>query len=175
MGRFGYNTGTFIVVIPGQGAEPQPLDPLFFISFDQRIDPAKLLENITVNADGRKVEIKLATEDEIAEDETISNLVEIAQESRYLVFRTYEPLPADAGINVTIEAGAPSAEGPLLTTEAQSYSFYTYAPLKLIDHRCGWSDRCRPLMPLTIEFNNPIDAESFSEGMLKISPELPGA
>ncbi|TFG65907.1 MAG: hypothetical protein E4H32_01000, partial [Nitrospirales bacterium] len=155
--------------------EPQPLDTLFFISFDQRIDPAKMLEYITVNADSHKVDIKLATEDEIVEDETVSNLVENAQENRYLVFRTNEPLPADASINVTVEAGAPSAEGPLLTTEAQSYSFYTYAPLKLTDHYCGWSDQCRPLMPLMIEFNNPIDVESFKEGMLEISPELPGA
>jgi len=155
--------------------EPQPLESLFFISFDQRIDPAKVLENITVNADSRKVDIKLATEDEIADDETVSNLVENAQESRYLVFRTYESLPADAEIYVTVEAGAPSAEGPLLTTEAQSYSFYTYAPLKLTDHRCGWGDQCRPLMPLTIEFNNPIDEEGFTEGMLEISPELLGA
>ena len=62
-----------------------------------------------------------------------------------------------------------------MTTEAQSFSFYTYAPLKLVDHHCGWGDQCRPLMPLTIEFNNPIDAETFNEGLLEISPELPGA
>ena len=155
--------------------EPQPLEPLFFISFDQRIDPAMMLENTTVKADGHRVGIKLATEDEITEDEIVSNFVENAQESRYLVFQTSEPLPADAGIDVTVEAGAPSAEGPLLSTEAQSYSFYTYAPLKLIHHQCGWSDECRPLMPLMIEFNNPIDAESFEESMLDISPELPGA
>ncbi len=154
--------------------DPQPLDPLFFISFDQRIDPAKMLEKITVNADNQKVTIKLATENEIADDETVSNLVENTQDSRYLVFRAVDLLPADAKIVVTVEKGAPSAEGPLLTTEEQSYSFYTYAPLKLTDHHCGWGDECRPLMPLTIEFNNPIDTESFTEGMLEISPELPG-
>jgi len=155
--------------------DPQPLEPLFFISFDQRINPVSVLEHITVNANGHEVSIQLATKDQIAEDERISHLVENARESRYVVFRTYEPLPADADITVTVEAGAPSAEGPLLTTEAQSYSFYTYAPLKITDHYCGWSDTCRPLMPLTIEFNNPIDAEIFNEGMLEIFPEIPGA
>jgi hypothetical protein len=137
---FGFNTPAPKMQRYHPWGEPQPLEPLFFISFDQRIDPAKMLENITVNADSRKVDIKLATEDEIAEDETISNLVENAQESRYLVFRTYEPLPADAEIYVTVGG-----------------------------------DQCRPLMPLMIEFNNPIDAESFNEGMLEISPELLGA
>ena len=32
--------------------EPQPLDPLFFISFDQRIDPGAVLETIKVEAEG---------------------------------------------------------------------------------------------------------------------------
>ena len=159
---FGFNTPALKMQQYHPWGEPQPLEPLFFISFDQRIDPAKVLEHITVKADGRNVDIKLATKDEMAEDETISNLMENAQENRYLVFRTYKPLPADAEIDVTVEVGAPSAEGPLLTTEAQSYSFYTYAPLKLTDHRCGWSDQCRPLMPLVIEFNNPIDEETFN-------------
>ena len=155
--------------------EPQPLDPLFFISFDQRIDPDRVLRKITVKADGKKVDIQLATKIEIVEDETVKNLVQNARESRYLVFRASKPLPADAEIVVTVEAGAPSAEGPLVTAEAQSFTFFTYAQLKLVDHHCGWDDQCRPLMPLVIEFNNPIDAESFDEGLLEITPELPGA
>lgn len=155
--------------------DPQPLEPIFFISFDQRIDPEAVLAHLTVTADGQKVDVKLASEDEIAEDEHVSNYVENAQEGRWLVFRAYEPLPADAEIYVTLEAGTPSAEGPLLTTSSQSYYFQTYAPLKLIDSRCGWYDECRPLMPFTLEFNNPIDQDVFDEGMLEISPELLGA
>ncbi|MBT7325179.1 MAG: hypothetical protein HN855_08480, partial [Anaerolineae bacterium] len=154
---------------------PQPLEPLSFISFNQRIDAASVLEYIAVNVDGRRVDIKLATETEISKDETISSMVENAQEGKYLVFRAYESFPADTQINIFIEAGAPSAEGPLLTTEEQSYTFFTYAPLKLVDHHCDWSDDCRPLMPLTIEFNNPIDAEDFDELLLEISPEIVGA
>jgi len=173
--RFTFNTPAPKVQQYFPWGDPQPLEPLFFISFDQRIDPAKVLENITVTADGKKVGIKTATETEIKEDGHVSNFVKHAQESRYVVFQATAPLPSDAQINVTVEAGTPSAEGPLVTPEAQSYSFYTYAPLKLIDHHCGWGDQCRPLMPLAIEFNNPIDAESFDEGMLEFTLELPGA
>ena len=172
---FTFNTPAPKMLQYHPSGEPQPLDPLFFISFDQRIDPARVLEKITVKEDGQKVAIQLASKIEIVEDETVKNLVQNAQESRYLVFRAYEPLSADAEIVVTIEAGMPSAEGPLVTTEAQSFSFFTYAPLKLVDHHCGWGDKCQPLMPLAIEFNNPIDTETFNEGMLEISPELPGA
>ncbi|MCP4140610.1 MAG: hypothetical protein GY755_10035 [Chloroflexi bacterium] len=154
--------------------DPQPLEPVFFISFDQRVDPDAVLAHLTVTADGRNVDVKLATEDEIAEDEKVSSFVENAQEGRWLAFRAYEPLPADAEIRIVVEAGTPSAEGPLLTPSDQSYSFYTYAPLKLTDHRCGWGDECRPLMPLTLEFNNPIDTEIFDESMISVSPEIAG-
>ncbi|MBT7326338.1 MAG: hypothetical protein HN855_14365, partial [Anaerolineae bacterium] len=156
------------------GDTVQPLEPLFFISFNQRIDPEKVLEHITVNADSKKIDIKLATEKEIAEDETVSVIVENAQEGRYLVFRAYEPLPAASMVYVTVEAGAPSAEGPLLTDEVIRYSFNTYAPLNLMGHRCGWGEDCRPLRPLTLTFSNPIDAESFDESLLEISPEIAG-
>ena len=33
--------------------EPQPLDPLFFVSFDQRVDPGAVLETITGRRRGR--------------------------------------------------------------------------------------------------------------------------
>ena len=154
--------------------EPQPTDALMFISFDQRIDVEQLLDHITVKADGVKVSIQLADKDAIAADEAVNKLVENAQESRYIVFRTDLPLPADAEVTVAVDAGAPSAEGPLLTAEAQSYTFYTYAPLKLVDSYCGWNDDCRPLMPFVIEFNNPIDMELFDETWLAVSPEIPG-
>ncbi len=153
--------------------DPQPLEPIFFISFDQRVDPEAVLEHLTVTADGKQVDVKLATEDEIAEDETVNGMVENAQEGRWLAFRAYEPLSADADINVIVEAGTPSAEGPLLTTSGQSYNFYTYAPLKLTDSRCGWDD-CRPLMPFTLEFNNQINMDAFDESMITVSPEIAG-
>ncbi len=172
---FKFNTPAPIMQRYHPYGDPQPLEPVFFISFDQRVDPASVLEHLTVTADGRNVDVKLANKDEIADDEHISNMSEYAQEGRWLAFRAYEPLPADSEIRVTVEAGTPSAEGPLTTPSGQSYSFYTYAPLKISDHRCGWYDECRPLMPFTIEFNNPIDADVFNEGMLEISPELLGA
>ena len=40
--------------------EPQPRDPVFFIHFDQRIDPAAVLKTIQVTAGGRAVNVGLA-------------------------------------------------------------------------------------------------------------------
>jgi uncharacterized protein YfaS (alpha-2-macroglobulin family) len=156
--------------------EPQPRDPVFFIAFNQRIDPQAVFATIQVSIDGQDFDIKLLSEAEAHEDERVKHLIENTHESRWLAFEATRLLPADAGVNVTIGPGTPSAEGPLQTETAQSFSFRTYAPLKIVDHGCSWyDDDCRPLTPLFIEFNNPIDIDAYEEGMLKIDPELPGA
>ena len=155
---------------------PQPLEPLFFISFDQRIDQSAVLNNIQVTAGNLPVQVKLATEDEIKEDETITRRIEYAGEGRWLVFGALEPLPPDTSISVNVKQGSPSAEGSLVTKQDQTYGFHTYSPLQIIEHGCSWGgDECRPLTPLYIRFNNPIDLDSYDENMIRIEPELPNA
>jgi uncharacterized protein YfaS (alpha-2-macroglobulin family) len=157
-------------------SSPQPLEPLLFAAFDQRIDPERLLSTIQVEADGQQTAVKLATEAEVEADEAVSRLADNAGEGRWLAFRARESLPADAAISVTIGPGTPSAEGPLVTPDAQYFEFRTYAPLHIEDHGCSWSrDKCPPLVPFFIEFNNPLDVEAYDESMLLIEPALPGA
>ncbi|MEW6400523.1 MAG: Ig-like domain-containing protein [Chloroflexota bacterium] len=154
---------------------PQPLEPIFFIGFDQRIDPEAVLEMTHVIEGREEVEIELATQEEIEKDEWVRYLIESAEEGRWLAFRAVEPLTPDTNISVTIEPGTPSAEGPLTTLQSQTYSFSTYAPLRIEDHGCSWyDDRCPPLTPLYIQFNNPLDMEVFSDELLTVEPEIPG-
>ena len=155
---------------------PQPLDPLFFIAFDQRVNPDPVLATIQVTANNQPVRISQATEVEIERNEDVSRLTENSGEGRWLVFRAKELLPADAAISVLIGPGIPSAEGPLVTKEAQQFNFRTYAPLRIDRYDCSWSrDNCPPLTPFFIEFNNPIDVDSYEDAMVDIAPALPGA
>jgi hypothetical protein len=132
---------------------PQPLDPLFFIAFDQRIEPQAVLETIQVSAGDQSVRLKLAVGEEIDADKTVKRLAENAGEGRWLVFQAQEPLPPDTSVSVSVGPGTPSAEGPLVTPDAQRYSFHTYAPLRIEDHGCAWSnEECRPLTPFYINF-----------------------
>lgn len=149
---------------------PQPLEPLFVIVFDQRIEPAAMLSFVSVDAGGRAVTVRLATAEEAQE------FAARQPEGRWLAFKATSPLPADTRVTVTVRPGAPSAEGPLVTREAQSYSFSTYAPLRIEEYGCSWyGSECPPLTPFYIRFNNPLDEEAFSEGLLKVEPEIPGA
>ncbi|MCK5315305.1 MAG: hypothetical protein KAJ53_09295, partial [Anaerolineales bacterium] len=155
---------------------PQPLDPVFFVGFDQRINPQAVLETIQVVAGDRPVQVKLVSEEKVKEDETVDRLAKSAGQGRWLAFQAVEPLPADTSISVAVGPGTPSSEGPLVTQDTQSYFFHTYAPLRIDDHGCTWSyDQCRPLSPFFIRFNNPINVEAYQDSMLSIEPELPGA
>jgi hypothetical protein len=173
---FSFSTPPPTVVTTYPHYDPQSLEPLFFISFDQRIDPQSVLDFIHVTAKGRPIKIRLASVETIAEDKIVSALAANAPDGRWLAFKASSPLPSDSAIDIEIGPGTPSAEGPLVTKTSQLYNFYTYAPLEIVDHGCSWhDDQCRPLMPFTIEFNNAIDGDSYEENMLQIDPELPGA
>ena len=164
---------TVVTTYPSYG--PQPLEPLFFIAFDQRIDPDAVLETIQVTAGTRDVEIALASTSEIEKDVQVSAFVESALEGRWLAFRATEPFRPETDISVTIGPKTPSAEGPLTTNIAQVFGFTTYTPLRIDEHHCSWyDDQCPPLSPFYILFNNPLDLEIFREDMLSVEPEIPG-
>jgi uncharacterized protein YfaS (alpha-2-macroglobulin family) len=156
--------------------EPQPREPLFFVHFDQRIDPEAVLKTIQVTAANQSASLELVSQAEIRADKKNSGLLDQAVDGRWVAFRAKEPLPADVDVQVRIGPGTPSAEGALVTKEAQSYSFHTYAPLHIEEHGCSWGNSvCQPNSPFYIRFNNPIDAHTYLNSMLRIEPELPGA
>ncbi|MBE9524237.1 MAG: hypothetical protein IMY76_04005 [Chloroflexi bacterium] len=174
--RFSFSTPPPTVITTHPNYDPQPLDPVIFIGFDQLIDPQSVLTSIKVTADGNKIKVRLATLEEIAADKTVSAIVAKANAGRWMAFKSTSLLPPDSSIEIKIGPGTPSAEGPLVTKTSQNFSFETYAPLKIVDYGCwGYNEECRPLMAFNIEFNNVIDAENYDENMLQISPDLPGA
>jgi uncharacterized protein YfaS (alpha-2-macroglobulin family) len=154
----------------------QPRDPILFVEFDQKIDQASLLKHIGLRAGGREWPLRLATAQEIADDEEIKELVAKAEPGRWMAFRAEEILPVDSGVTVTIAPGAPSAEGPLVTTDEQWVSFTTYGPLRVINHRCSsvWSHiNCLPWDNWNVKFNNSL-ASDFDPTKVRVEPELAG-
>ncbi len=155
---------------------PQPLEPVLFLAFDQRIDPEAVLKTVHLNAGGRDVGLRLASEEEIQADAQVRRLAKNALPDRWLALRPQEPLPPGTTIQVRVGPGTPSAEGPLVTSQSKGFSFHTYDPLRIEEHGCSWgNEQCRPLTPFFIRFNNNIDNLKFKEEFLTISPELPGA
>ena len=161
---------------PNEG--PHPLDPVIFVSFDQGVDPAEVLEFLEVKAqtktEEKRIAVRPATADEVQENKAVKRLAEDAGPGRWLAFRPQEPLPPDATVSVTAGPGTPSTEGPLTTQAPQGFSFRTYGPLKVARSYCAWGSECPPMIPWYVEFSNPLDETAFAPSQVRIEPELPG-
>ncbi|HEY2866344.1 MAG TPA: Ig-like domain-containing protein, partial [Pyrinomonadaceae bacterium] len=156
---------------------------LIYLSFDQDIDPATVLGTTTVSAGGRRIQTRLATQDEIDADSTITYYAKQAQPHRWMVMRavatdgsTENALPGASTITVTVEKGTHSGEGPLTTVAAQPFTFQTYGPMKFQGGYCGYqtNKNCSPFADWYLEFNNSVEASKFSKEMLKIEPAIDG-
>lgn len=158
-------------------------DALMFVSFDQEIDPAAVLQTISVVGQSKKLPLRLATKAEMDADGSISYYSQQAEPRRWLAFRAVNSnglpenaLPAASTISVTIEKGTHSAEGPLTTTKPQSFNFQTYSQLKFQGGYCNYreSKTCSPFDTWYLEFNNGIDTSKFTKEMLRIEPAVEG-
>ncbi len=155
---------------------------VMFVSFDQEIEPKAVLETISVTSRGKRIPIRLLTEEEI-KSSNIAYYTKQAQTKRWLAFRAVNAnggienaLPADSPIKVTVNKGTPSAEGPLTTTTAQSYSFKTYGAMKFVEGYCSYrrNKNCSPFQTWYLRFTNSIDAKSFDKSKIKITPAVEG-
>jgi alpha-2-macroglobulin len=154
---------------------PARRDTLVFAAFDQKIEPPAVLPTIHVRAGNAAPSLRLATDEEIAADETVRDLAAQSERGRFLVLRPSQPLPADTEVVVTVGPGTPSAEGPRTTAKPQEWRFRTYGPLAVKEHRCGWQQgQCPPMAPWQVTFSNPIDAKAFRKEMVTVEPPLSG-
>jgi len=173
--KFTFETPPPSIVQSYPSSGPQKLDVPMFVLFDQKIDPKAVLAKVKVTANNETYPIELVDQ---SKDKTLASMIEAAhkneQDGRWLAFRATKPFPKDTDVRVELAAGLPSAEGQNTTKAEQSFSFRTYPRLRIEEAQCGWSGPCRPGMPFTIRFNNPLDEERFDEAQVSIAPEIPG-
>jgi len=155
-----------------QSGATQFRDTAMAIAFDQKIDPAAILQHIQISADGAAVSVRSLETAEAEADPAIKAMLERYGPERCVAFKATGPLPYDAQIQAIVPPGLPSAEGPLRSQKAQTYSFRTFGPLQVTQHRCGWRDECRPRTPWTIQFNNQLDQDAFREDWVRVEPAV---
>jgi alpha-2-macroglobulin len=169
---------------PYDDDDEQPRDPLIFIEFDQRIDPVAALKFITLSSKDREWPLRLATAEEIKANDDVKALSSNAVKDHWMAFRVGKDpgeksdqlLPADTSFIVSVEAGAPSAEGPRKTVEEQNFEFDTYGPLHVIYGLCEYPNKkedCSPLSPWSLHFSNRLSSD-FDPGKITIEPKLEG-
>ena len=131
-----------------------------------------MLATVHLTAGGDDVEVRAATTEEIAADETARRVGEQAPADRWIAFRPVTALPADTAIHLEVGPGTPSAEGPLTTENAVAFDGRTYAPLRIVDASCGFGQQCPPGTDLVVTFDNPLDAARFDPALVHVDPPL---
>lgn len=154
---------------------PVGVDPVVFIEFDQKVEPAAIANSTVLKYGGQSTALRVATEKEVAADDPVRELVARAKKGRFVALKAGVQLPKGTHVQVVVRRGTPSAEGPKTTDKEQSFEFYTYTRLQLERSRCGGSTDCPPTADWTIEFNNPLDEQAFDPASIQIEPEVPGA
>ncbi len=151
------------------------LQPVFLVTFDQRVDAAGVLETITLSAAGTDRELRLATEAEIESDEDIKRRVGVTLDGTWVAFRPVAELEPDTDITIEVGPDVPSAEGTRTSATSAVVQARTYAALQVEDTNCSLRYRCQPGSWLNAYFNNVLDPATLDVDDLEISPELAGA
>lgn len=152
----------------------QRLDSVLVWSFDQRIDQA-ILPFIELQAGRQSIPLREATAEELAADATASRIVESQDADRTIAMVPTEPLSPSTNYQLVLKAGAPSAEGPLTTSQDQAHGFKTYDPLKVRRWSC-WdrSDGCNPSGSFVASFNNALPADLDLTDLVTVEPTIEG-
>ncbi|MBC8101725.1 MAG: hypothetical protein H7Z41_03965 [Cytophagales bacterium] len=154
-------------------SEPQGRTPLVWLAFDQAVDPDAVLKTITLQAGGKTVGVRRATDAELAAAVKELRWRREIPKERIVALKPALPLPTDTAVTVKIGPGTPSREGPRKTDAPQTTSFQTYGPLRLV--RASGGDGSPPGSGWSLRFNNPLDEDVFDPADVKITPAVPGA
>lgn len=133
------------------------LEPMFFLEFDQQIEPTAVLAHLSLQGGDREWRLRLATEEEIAEQELLSELRARAIHGTSLIVRAEDKLPTATAFRFLAGPGIPSAEGPLTSSVTDTFYVQTYQQLRFLSCGCWKRNECRPGGPWRFEFNNRLD------------------
>ena len=153
-------------------AQPLHLQPHFALEFNQAIDPQELMAALRLAAGAQEVAFEVLSRDDESLPPGLQRFLTGTVPERTILLQPTELLAPDQKITLTVERGAPSAEGPLRSLEAQQVTRHTYGPLQVTSAKCGQYE-CRLGDDFVIHFNHNLEPESLVTGMVGISPSLP--
>ena len=159
-------------------------NPLFFVGFDQQVDPNVVLQKIKLNGAGKSWKLRLATSEEIQADKNIKELAADSIKNYWLVFRAISEnsagqnivLPSDSSFEIVIPAGTLSIEGTRPTINNQTYSFKTYGRFQLIKSSCDGETsarrKCSPYFGIDFKFSHNLDENLLDEKLIQVIPKV---
>src|SRR5262249_28751212 len=150
-------------------------DQVLQLTFNQAVSPSAVQATLDCRIDKNRFELVQAKPPVDPFKDNHSADVDVQRklyEERNVYLRSAKPLPLDTAITCTLPKGFQGAEGPLLSDKPYSFMFRTYAPLKMLELRCGYPQRCTPNQGIYIRFNNTLDGEQDAAERIHLAPEV---
>jgi uncharacterized protein YfaS (alpha-2-macroglobulin family) len=157
------------------GTRPVGVRPLVLMAFDQAVVPETLMPFVRLESWGLFSDTRHPVQmlDRGALDpEELESLGDVVLD-RVLALQPVGDLPADQELTLTLAAGAPSAEGPRVTTAPQELAFSTRGSLRVESRNGTWLDPLAPGDSISVRFTNPLlDEQPLSE-RITFDPPMP--
>ncbi|MGB1249363.1 MAG: alpha-2-macroglobulin family protein [Candidatus Promineifilaceae bacterium] len=171
-----FSTPPLSVVHASSSIASDPLRPIFFIEFNTACDAQTVLAALHSYAGKHEpFALRVATEAEQQADKEVKTWLTRRKAARCVVFRPNTPLPPNTPISIEIPADTlMPTDGSLGLDKPFRYEMHTYKPLT-IDKDAFPNITYYAGRPLLIQFNNPIDLDSFERDQVRIEPPLPDA
>ncbi|GJM20906.1 MAG: hypothetical protein DHS20C15_08210 [Planctomycetota bacterium] len=152
-----------------------PVDGVFVLQFDQRIEPAQVLEHIRLLEKGleREWPLRLVLPEELHDESPEARLLNDAPNGTVLLFTTRDTLPLGRMFRLELQPGMPSLEGPRRTETLRRFNWRTPAPLELdSDTLKAWPQASSPVW-VSIAANNELDPACAPEVEVTCRPGVP--
>lgn len=160
---------------------PHDIDPVILLAFDQAVDAKSVLAHTSLRGtDAKNLDLLLVDPQSLPEAHWLRRTSDTLIDGRWVALRPAQALPRATTFRVELAAGMPSKEGPRVTREPRSWSFSTYAPLRVRNWYCGWHggrtqrEDCDPEGGWGIEFTNPLDEADFDPQSVQVTPKVEG-
>ncbi len=150
-------------------------NPVFVATFDQRIDPAAVLEKITFTVGNITRQLRLASDAEITADEDVKRITGLATDNTWVAFVPVGALESDSAVTIRLGPEVPSLEGTKTSTDSVLKRGRTFSSLKVQELNCSREFPCQADYWLSAYFNNVLDPTTFDVDDVQISPEIVGA
>jgi alpha-2-macroglobulin len=155
-------------------------DPLFYLHFDQKINPEEVLKTVSLNSKFDQFDLiteeealKISSEQNSKYRQNIQYYVSSEVKDRFMWFKLKKKLNLDSSYNFAVGPKTPSAEGPKVDySVCHSSTVRTFGKMNLLKEYVN----CNNLLPCaswTFGFSNHIDVESMDpDECIQIEPKV---
>lgn len=167
--EFQFNTPAVEITGSTPAGEAVNLNPLILLEFDQRVEPERIAEFISLRGK-QEHPLRFATAEELEADTAVAKRFARQLKDHAIVLVPVAPLSSATQYELTLAQGAPSGEGPATTPETQSFDFSTFDALAINGQHCWGNELCRPGGIFSIQFNNTLRVDQ--QLAIKVEPEI---